>query len=414
MSDIYAAVEEAVEEIRRGKLLIVTDDENRENEGDFVMAAEKATPEAVNFVARHGRGLVCQAITEARARELRLPLMVSENTAVHGTAFTVSVDVLKGATTGISAFDRAATIRALVNPATAPEDLGRPGHIFPLIAREGGVLARQGHTEATADIARLAGFAPSGFLCEILNEDGSMARLPRLEEIARRHGLKILTVARLADWRRRHDCPPPADLACAPVPPAVRLAESRLPTAAGGFRVVLYDNPGKPDQPHLALVSEAPFDPADALVRVHSECLTGETLKSSRCDCGEQLEAAMRWVGREGGAVVYLRQEGRGIGLTKKIRAYALQDAGFDTVDANLKLGRAIDERGYAPAAAILRDLGISGVRLMTNNPAKVEAVAGAGIAVKGRVPLEVPPNDENRQYLKTKKARLGHNLEQV
>ncbi|MDR3342537.1 MAG: 3,4-dihydroxy-2-butanone-4-phosphate synthase [Treponema sp.] len=404
MNKVYADVEEALEEIRRGNMLIVTDDEGRENEGDFIMAAEKAGPESVNFVIQYGRGLLCQAITEGRSWELDLPPMVQENTSAHTTAFTVSVDARQGTTTGISAFDRAATIQALVNPATRPEDLYRPGHIFPLIARGGGVLTREGHTETAVDLARIAGLTPSGILCEIVDDNGAMARLPRLEDIAHRHGIKILTVASLVRWRRQHE----------PDTPAVRLTESRLPTEAGGFRVILYDNPGKPDQPHLALVSDTPFARADALVRVHSECLTGEVLMSSRCDCGAQLAEAIRRIATQGGVLIYLRQEGRGIGLAEKIRAYSLQDQGLDTVEANLKLGHHGDERDYKAAAAMLRDLDISGIRLMTNNPAKVEGLAAAGINITKRVALEIKPGAENRNYLAVKKTRFGHHLELV
>jgi 3,4-dihydroxy 2-butanone 4-phosphate synthase/GTP cyclohydrolase II len=350
--------------------------------------------------------------------------MTSENTSAHGTAFTISVDARDGTTTGISAFDRAATIRAIVNPHTRPEDLCRPGHIFPLIARDGGVLARDGHTEAAADLARLAGLQPSGILCEILDSDGGMARLPRLREMARRHGLKIVTVAGLIRWRRENDrttdaAPPGPAAGTAPagtpaVNPVPRLAESRLPLAAGTFRIILYDNPGRPEQPHIALVSEKDFDPAGALARVHSECFTGEVLMSGRCDCGAQLAEALRRTAIEGGVVIYLRQEGRGIGLTDKIRAYALQDKGCDTVEANIKLGHGPDERDYAIAAAILRDLGIRGIRLMTNNPAKEEALAEAGIKIIERVGIEIRPGDENRKYLETKKVRLGHRLDYV
>jgi 3,4-dihydroxy 2-butanone 4-phosphate synthase/GTP cyclohydrolase II len=423
----FACTEEAVEEIRRGKILIVTDDEDRENEGDFVMAAERVTPEAVNFIVRRGGGLLCQPITADRARELRLPFMVSENTALHQTAFTVSVDALGGTTTGISAFDRAATVEALWDPRTRPEDLARPGHVFPLIAAEGGVLARQGHTEAAADLARLAGFAPSGILCEILDEDGRMARMPRLQEIAAESGLKILTIKELAAWREKNDpaahmahgeknAAPSAGAALRAVPQtaASRLAESRLPTGAGNFHLILYRNPGCAAQPHIALVSQKAFDPANALVRVHSECLTGEVFLSGRCDCRAQLEEAMRRTSAEGGVVIYLRQEGRGIGLTEKIRAYALQDAGSDTYDANLALGRGPDERDYAMAAAILRDLGVSGIRLMTNNPAKIQALAAGGIAIKERVGVEIEPGRDNRDYLAAKKARFGHYLTNV
>ena len=400
--NLYLEVEDAIEEIRRGKMLIVTDDEERENEGDLIMAAEKVTAEAVNFIATHARGLLCQPITAQRARELELSPMVENNTSLHVTAFTASVDALKGTTTGISAFDRAATIKAMVDPETRPEDLGRPGHIFPLIAKTGGVLVRQGHTEAAVDLARLAGLSPSGILCEILDDDGTMARIPRLEKMAREHGLKILTVEKLATWRKTHD------------KFSTQLAKSRLPTRSGTFQIISYENPGRPDQPNLALVSEKEFDPQNALVRIHSECLTGEVLGALRCDCAAQLAMSMNRINTEGGILVYLRQEGRGIGLTQKICAYALQDEGFDTVDANLKLGREDDERDYTAAAAILKDLGISGVRLLTNNPCKSEALLTAGIKVLNEVRIEVTPGAENKAYLAAKKNRFGHKLELV
>ena len=400
--NVYLEVEEALEEIRQGKMVIVTDNENRENEGDLIMASEKVTPEAVNFMATHARGLLCQAITQQRAQELDLPFMVQKNTSLHATAFTMSVDARKGTTTGISAFDRAVTIKAMIDSTTKPDDLCRPGHIFPLIAKTGGVLARDGHTETAVDLARLAGLLPSGILCEILDDDGSMARIPRLEKMAREHGLKILTVEKLVAWRKTND------------KFITQLAKSRLPTRAGNFQIVSYENPGKPDQPHLALISEKEFDPDNALVRLHSECLTGEVLGALRCDCGAQLFKSMERISTEGGVLVYLRQEGRGIGLTQKIFAYALQDEGLDTVDANLKLGHQDDERDYAAAGAILKDLGISGVRLMTNNPGKAEALVQAGINVRDRVRIEIKPGAENRAYLATKKKRFGHKLELV
>ncbi|MDR2588508.1 MAG: 3,4-dihydroxy-2-butanone-4-phosphate synthase [Spirochaetales bacterium] len=420
MNGVFAGIEEALEELKKGKMLIVTDDEGRENEGDFVMPAQTVSPEAVNFIALHGRGLLCQAITGKRARELGLPLMVTHNTSLHTTAFTVSVDAREGTSTGISAFDRAATIKALVEPSSQPESLCRPGHIFPLIAREGGVLERDGHTEAAADLARLAGFRPSGILCEILAPDGRMARMGQLETLAREQGLKIVTVADLIRWREKNDpqgrlsVSSPAPVSAGGAAGAKRLAESRLPTEAGNFRVILYENAGKPDQPHLALVSEAGFDPKRALTRIHSECLTGEVLLSSRCDCGEQLILSLKVTAKEGGVVIYLRQEGRGIGLTEKIKAYSLQDTGLDTFDANIKLGHGPDERDYAAAAAILRDMGVTGIRLMTNNPAKEDALSAAGIEVIERVPLEVRPGKENRKYLEAKKVRFGHSLRYV
>jgi 3,4-dihydroxy 2-butanone 4-phosphate synthase/GTP cyclohydrolase II len=421
MDDIFATVEEAVEEIRRGKILIVTDNEDRENEGDFIMAADKVTPEAVNFMTMYGRGLVCQAITAARAGELDLAPMVRENTSVYTTAFTVSVDARKVTSTGISAFDRAATIKTVVDPAATPEDLLRPGHIFPLVARDGGVLARNGHTEASIDFARLAGCGPSGIPREIMNPDGTMARLSQLAEIARRHNLKIVTVESLVRWRTEHERPAsrgetggdPAEINVSPTQ-IKRIVESRLPAAAGEFRLALYENPLRPEQPHLAVISAKTFAPDNALVRLHSECLTGEVLMSARCDCGDQLAEALRRIAAEGGVLIYLRQEGRGIGLAEKIRAYSLQDQGYDTVDANIKLGHQPDERDYTVAAAILRDLGISGIRLLTNNPDKETALKNAGIIINERIRIEIQPGDKNRNYLKTKKVRFGHHLEYV
>ena len=412
-NDVYMEVEEAIEEIRRGKMIIVTDSEDRENEGDIIMAAEKVTPEAVNFIASYAKGLLCQAITAERAEELELPLMVQKNTSVHTTGFTISVDAKEGTTTGISAFDRDVTIKALINPATRPDDLCRPGHIFPLIAKPGGVLARDGHTETAVDLPRLAGLSPSGILCEILDDDGTMARLPRLEIMAREHGLKIVTVEKLIEWRKKHDNLIPAPAVTASVTPK-RLAQSRLPAQAGNFKIITYENPGRPEQPHLALVSEKHYDSANALVRIHSECLTGEVLGSIRCDCAAQLSKAMKLINDEGGVLVYLRQEGRGIGLTEKIRAYALQDEGLDTVDANIKLGHQGDERDYAVGTAILKDLGISGVRLMTNNPDKSQSILQGGININELVRIEIKPEAENREYLVAKKNRFGHKLEMV
>ena len=418
VKEAYAEVEEAINEIRRGKMLIVTDNEDRENEGDLVMAAEAVTPEAVNFIVTYAKGLLCQAITPQRARELELPLMVKKNTSLYTTAFTISVDAKEGTTTGISVFDRAVTIKALTDPATRAEDLSRPGHVFPLIAKDGGVLERKGHTEAASDMARLAGFLPSGILCEILDDDGSMARLPRLEKMALEHGIKILTVEKLAAWRKIHDQPSRSNTADTDLLSGEnsfpQLSQSRLPARAGNFQLISYENPGKPDQPHLALISEKKFDPKNALVRIHSECLTGEVLGSLRCDCAGQLSQAMERISAEGGVLLYLRQEGRGIGLTQKILAYALQDEGLDTVDANIKLGHQDDEREYAAAAVILKRLGISGVRIMTNNPDKAQALSQAGIDVKDLVRIEIEPADENREYLVAKKTRFGHKLELV
>jgi len=411
--EVYPEVEEAINEIRCGKMIIVTDNEDRENEGDLVMAAEKVSPQAVNFIVSHARGLLCQAITPERAAELELEPMVQRNTSFHTTAFTVSVDAREGTTTGISAFDRDITIKALINPATRPGDLCRPGHIFPLIAKSGGVLERAGHTETATDLTRLAGLYPSGILCEILDDDGTMARLPRLERMAREHGIKILTVEKLRAWRKINDNFISPAASGANIPP-IQLAQSKLPTRAGRFKIISYENPGRPDQPNLALISEKSYDPANALVRIHSECLTGEVLGSLRCDCAAQLAISMERISAEGGVILYLRQEGRGIGLTEKIRAYALQDEGLDTFDANIKLGHEADERDYAAAAAILKDLGVSGIRLMTNNPGKSQALQQNGIGIKELVHIEIKPEAENRAYLAAKKNRYGHILELV
>ena len=410
---VYMSVEDAIEEIRQGKMIIVTDNEDRENEGDVVMAAEKVTPQAVNFMATHAKGLLCQSITPQRAAELELPMMVQKNTSVHTTGFTVSVDALEGTTTGISAYDRDVTIKVMINPLSRPEDLCRPGHIFPLVAKPGGVLVRDGHTEASVDLPRLAGLYPSGILCEVLDDDGTMARLPRLERMAEEHGLRILTIEKLKEWRKIHDNEIPDS---APqTPPPKRLAESRLPTAAGKFKIISYENPYNPEQPHLALVSQKPYDAGNALFRIHSECMTGEVFGSLRCDCAGQLSQALSRINAEGGVLVYLRQEGRGIGLTEKIRAYALQDDdGLDTVDANIKLGHQSDERDYAIAGAILKDLKVSGVKLMTNNPDKSDALMQAGISINEVLRIEINPGDESRDYLLTKKKRLGHKLELV
>jgi len=411
LNSVYLEVEDAIDEIRRGRMIIVTDNEDRENEGDLIMAAEKVTPQAVNFIAAHARGLLCQAITKERALELELPLMVEKNTSSHSTNFTVSVDAKENTTTGISAFDREVTIKALVNPKSRPNDLCRPGHIFPLVAKDGGVLTRDGHTETAVDLPRLAGLFPSGILCEILDDDGTMARLPRLEKMAIEHDLKILTVEKLIAWRKLNDNTIPASVDAAK---PKRLAQSYLPSRFGRFTIISYENPGRPEQPNLALVSEKSFDAASTLVRVHSECLTGEVLGSLRCDCASQLSKSMKRINDEGGVLIYLRQEGRGIGLTEKIRAYALQDSGLDTFDANIKLGHEADERDYTAAAAILKDLHISGIKLMTNNPDKSEALSHAGIPVKEVVRIEIEPATENRAYLAAKKERFGHKLSLV
>jgi len=395
----FATIPEAIEEIRRGRLVIVVDDEDRENEGDLVIAAQAVTPEAINFMTRFGRGLICVPVTADRLAELDLPLMVDVNTSRLGTAFTVSVDSREGTTTGISTFDRATTIKALADPRSRPEDLLRPGHIFPLRAMEGGVLRRAGHTEAAVDLARLAGFAPVGVLCEILADDGHMARLPRLEVFAGEHGLRIISIADLIRYRLKRD------------PFVRREGETRLPTVHGEFRAVVYEN-ALDGVGHLALVKGEMDDGRPVLVRMHSECLTGEVFGSLRCDCGEQLRGAMEMVQRAGrGVIVYIRQEGRGIGLTNKIKAYALQDRGKDTVEANELLGFPPDPRDYGVGAQILVDLGLSRIRLITNNPQKRAGLEGYGLEVVERIPLEMPPNKENYEYLKTKRHKLGHLL---
>ena len=394
----FATVEDAVEDMRAGRMLIVVDDEDRENEGDLIMAAEHATPEAVNFVIAHARGLICVPMTAERCEALRLPLMVAENTARHGTAFTVSVDAAAGGT-GISAYDRALTVRLLADPATQPDDLLRPGHIFPLIATPGGVLRRAGHTEAVTDLARMAGLQPAGIACEIVHDDGTMARLPDLFRFAERHNLKIVTVRDLIRHRMRHD------------PFVRREGQTRLPTTVGEFTAIVYENPIDGSS-QLALVKGVVDDGAPVLVRMHSECLTGEVFGSLRCDCGDQLRASMAAIAQEGrGVIVYIRQEGRGIGLDNKIKAYALQDLGSDTVEANELLGFPPDPRDYGVGAQILVDLGVRRIRLLTNNPRKRAGLEGYGLQVVERVPLEIPPNKENYAYLKTKRHRLGHLL---
>ena len=394
----FCSVEEAIEEIKAGRFIIVLDDENRENEGDLIIAAEKATPEAINFMVRHARGLVCMPMTRERLDELELPLMTLQNTESMQTAFTVSVDSRAGTTTGISAFDRAATVRALIDPRTKKSDLMTPGHLFPLRAKEGGVLRRSGHTEACIDLARLAGLYPAGVICEIMNEDGSMARLAELEKFGERHGLKMLTIESLIRYRMQREC-------------LIRkVSDVSLPTDYGTFRVIGYESI-LDGQCHLALVAGDPAAP-DALVRVHSECLTGDVFSSQRCDCGEQLRRALRLISQRGnGVLLYMRQEGRGIGLANKLRAYALQDAGSDTVEANHELGYPADLRDYGIGAQILVDLGVREMRLLTNNPRKVIGLEGYGLMIKERVPLEIEPNSINRRYLETKRDKLHHLL---
>ena len=413
------AITEALQALRAGRFVIVVDDEDRENEGDLVIAAEFATPEALNFMARVGRGLICVALTGARVDRRGLPLMVptARNGSGFGTAFTLSVEARQGVTTGISVHDRARTIAALIDPVGGPDDLVSPGHTFPLRARDGGVLERGGQTEAAVDLARLAGLTPAGVICEIMAEDGTMARRPALEAFADRHDLPLVSVAALCDYRRAHGdtrpgvAPPPA--------PVRRIAETLLPTAHGPFRLCAYTEVARPErEPDLALVcGDLAADSGSApapLVRLHSECLTGDVFGSRRCDCGPQLDAALAAVAaEERGVILYLRQEGRGIGLLAKLRAYALQEQGFDTVEANEQLGLPIDAREYATAAAILRDLGMTRLRLLTNNPDKIAGLSSAGLAVVERVPLVIAPSPDNARYLATKREKLGHLLDE-
>jgi 3,4-dihydroxy 2-butanone 4-phosphate synthase/GTP cyclohydrolase II len=394
------SIESAIEDIKNGKLVIVVDDEDRENEGDFLTAARNVTPEIVNFMSKYGRGLICAPLEEDRCAELQLDLMVNNNTALHETAFTVSVDLLgHGCTSGISAHDRAKTIQALIDPTIKPEDLGRPGHIFPLRAKKGGVLRRAGHTEAGNDLARLAGFEPASVLVEIMNDDGSMARLPQLEEIAIRFDLKLISIKDLIEYRLKTD---------SLIEEIVRVD---MPTKWGNFKLIAFNEKGTNNE-HLALIKGEWQKDEPVLVRVHSSCFTGDILGSMRCDCGEQLHAAMQKVEKEGkGVILYMNQEGRGIGLVNKLKAYKLQESGFDTVEANLHLGFPMDKRDYGIGAQILRYLGISKLRLLSNNPRKRAGLLGYGLEIVDAVPIEVAPNPHNEKYLTTKRDKLGHDI---
>lgn len=397
MGKRVAKIEDALEDIRTGKIVIVVDDEDRENEGDFIMASEKATAEAINFMARYGRGLICLPAMPDRLAELDLDMMVNTNTALHGTPFTVSIDALYGVTTGISAQDRAETIRQFIDPQSRPENFGRPGHIFPLRAMPGGVLRRAGHTEAAVDLARLAGLSPAGVLCEILNEDGTMARLPQLLEIAAQFDLNVVTIHDLIAYRRRFE-------------KLVRCVERvDMPTRFGAFELHLYES-DVDEREHVALVKGDLSGDAPVLVRMHSECLTGDAMGSLRCDCETNLHSALEMIEREGrGALVYMRQEGRGIGLRAKLHAYKLQEDGYDTVEANLKLGFKMDERDYGIGAQILSDLGIRRVKLITNNPAKRVGLEAYGIEIVDRVSVAIQVNEWNLTYMRTKREKMGH-----
>lgn len=393
-------IEEAIEDIKNGKVVIVVDDEDRENEGDFLTAARNVTPEIINFMATHGRGLICAPLVESRCDELGLDLMVQTNNAAYETPFTVSVDLVgHGCTTGISATDRSKTVEALINPNTKPEELGRPGHIFPLRAKSGGVLRRAGHTEAAIDLARLAGFEPAGIIVEIMNEDGSMARLPELKVIAQKFNLKLISIADLISYRLKHDTL------------IQREVSVNMPTAVGDFKLVAYKQTSN-DMDHLALIKGEWEKDEPILVRVHSSCMTGDIFGSCRCDCGPQLDAAMRKIEKEGkGVILYMNQEGRGIGLINKLKAYKLQEEGYDTVEANEKLGFKPDERDYGIGAQILRDLGVSKMKLMSNNPKKRTGLIGYGLEITENVAIEIESNEHNENYLNTKKNKMGHFL---
>ncbi len=395
-----ATIPEALKDIKAGKFVIIVDNEDRENEGDLAIAAEKITPEAINFMAKYGRGLICMPVTGARLDELQVPLMVSRNTSRFTTAFTVSVEAKHRISTGISAADRAQTVRTMIDPASKPSDLVYPGHMFPLRAKEGGVLVRAGHTEAIIDLAKLAGLYPAGVICEILNDDGTMARLPQLMEMAQKFGFKVISVAELIAYRSRNE------------KLVHRVAEAKLPTKFGEFTAIAYKSDVDPAE-HLALIMGDVSTPEPVLVRVHSECATGDIFGSLRCDCGEQLAQALSKISKKGrGALIYLRQEGRGIGFHNKIRAYALQDQGLDTVEANVSLGFSSDLRDYGVGAQIMRDLGFREIQLLTNNPMKIVSLEGHGLKVTETVPVIVTPNPHNRRYLETKQRKMGHKLD--
>lgn len=398
----FNTIEEVLEDVAQGKMIILVDDEDRENEGDLFIAAEKVTPEAINFMAKYARGLICLALTPERVEELKLPMMVDINETPHQTAFTVSIEARKGVTTGISAHDRAITILTAIDPKTKPEDLIKPGHVFPLRAQKGGVLKRAGHTEGAVDLARLAGLYPAGVICEIMNDDGTMSRVPQLMEFAKKHGLKLTTIKDLIRYRMRNETL------------VKRVASVQLPTDYGEFKAIAYTTLID-DKIHLALVKGDIKPNDEVLVRVHSECLTGDVFLSKRCDCGSQLHRALEIIEETGkGVLLYMRQEGRGIGLLNKLKAYELQEKGYDTVEANIKLGFKPDLRDYGVGAQILVDLGIRKMRLMTNNPRKIVGLEGYGLKVVERVPIEVKPNENNKCYLKTKKEKLGHLLTKI